>query len=221
MLVDAVEGHRLWAPAYDAGPNPLLALESRLLAERLDPLANRVFLDVATGTGRWMQHARARGARPLGFDLCPDMLRVAAAKPGLAGRLALADAFALPLPDRIGDLALCSFALGYFPSLPAAVRELARLASLVIVSDLHPQAIQRGWTRSFRTEGQLYEIRHYAYSEAQLENAARCARLAPLWRIESAFGEPERAIFRAAGKEPLFAEARHIPAVLITAWRAQ
>jgi SAM-dependent methyltransferase len=221
MLVDAVEGHRRWAPGYDVGPNPLLALETRLLAERLGPLENRIFLDVAAGTGRWMCHARSRGARALGFDLCREMLLMAAAKSGLAGRLALADARCLPIPNGIADLAVCSFALAYLPSVLAAVSELARVASFVIVSDLHPEAVVHGWTRGFRAGGQLYEIRHHPYSEAQLRDAADRAGLAPLWRIESAFGEPERAVFESAGKESLFVKACRIPAVLITAWRSQ
>ncbi len=219
MLVESIEGHRLWAPSYDATPNPVLALETRLLAERLAPLQNRVFVDVAAGTGRWMSYAAAKRARVIGFDLCREMLLMAAVKPSLAGRIAVADAGWLPLPDGVADLALCSFALAYFPSLVTAIRELARIASMVIVSDLHPQAVARGWTRSFRANGHVYEIRHRAYSEAQLQDAAHRAGLALAWRIESTFDEPERTIFRAAGKESLFAEARQIPAVLISAWR--
>ncbi len=219
MLVDTIEGHRLWAPGYDARPNPLLALETRLLADHLAPLENRVFVDVAAGTGRWISYAAARGARVVGFDLCREMLLMAAAKPSLTGRIAVADAGSLPLADGVADLALCSFALAYFPSLVTAIRELARVASMVIVSDLHPRAVAHGWTRSFRANGQIFEIRHRAYSEAQLQDAACGAGLALAWRIESAFGEPERMVFRAASRESLFAEARQIPAVLISAWR--
>jgi SAM-dependent methyltransferase len=220
-LVDAAEGYRLWAPDYDTGPNPLLALETRLLANRLGPLGGRIFLDVAAGTGRWMAYARARGAQVFGFDLCPEMLMAAAAKRGLAGRVALADACELPLPDAVADFAVCSLALGYFRSLAAAVRELARVASRVVVSDLHPEALGCGWTRSFRAAGEVYQIRHHAYTEEELKAAAEDAGLEPLWRLAARFGEPERAVFRAAGKESFFDPVRETPALLLTAWRSR
>jgi hypothetical protein len=37
--------------------------------------------------------------------------------------------------------------------------------------------------------------------------------------VEASFGEPEREIFRRAGKERAFDEACLLPAVLITLWR--
>jgi SAM-dependent methyltransferase len=218
MRIEAVEGHRIWAPTYDDGRNPLLALETRLLADRLEPLRGRTFLDVAAGTGRWMLHARTRGARVIGVDLCREMLLTAARKPHLAGRLVLGDASCLPIADGAADVALCSFALGYFPSLPAAFAEMARAACTVVISDLHPKAVEHSWARSFRANGRLYELDHHAYSEAELDAAARCAGLAPLWRMEASLGEPERPIFRAAGREWLFPAASLIPAVLMTAW---
>jgi SAM-dependent methyltransferase len=221
MLVDALKAHQIWAADYDAGPNPLLALETRLLTGRLEPLGGRVFVDVGAGTGRWMVHARTRGAKVFGFDLCREMLMAAAAKPGLAGRLALADACALPLATGIADVAVCSLALAYFPSLRAAICELSRVASRVVVSDLHPEALRQGWTRSFRAAGQVYEIGHYAYSEAELDEAADNAGLEPFWRVAAAFDESERTIFRAAGKEEVFDRVRATPALLVTAWRSR
>lgn len=221
MRVDSIEGHRIWAPAYDSSANPLLALETRLIGERLEPLSGRTFLDVASGTGRWMRHAQSRGARVLGIDLCWEMLAVAAGRRALVGRLAHADACALPVKTRTVDLALCSFALAYFPSLALALAEMARVASLVVISDLHPRAVEHGWTRSFRVAGQSYELDHQSYSESALSRSADHAGLVPLWRIEASFGEPERKIFHATGKESNFPAVCRIPAVLITAWQSR
>lgn len=221
IRVESIRGHGLWAPVYDSGANPLLALETRLLAERLEPLEGRKFLDVAAGTGRWMRHAQSRGASALGIDLCWEMLAAAAERIALAGRLAHADACSLPVRSESVDLALCSFALAYFPSLGRSLGEMARAASLVIISDLHPRAAEQGWTRSFRVAGQTYELQHRAYSESELNRSAARAGLVPLWRIEAPFGEPERKIFQAAGKEATFAGVCRIPAVLITAWQSR
>lgn len=215
------EGHRNWAASYDAGPNPLLALEARHLLDRLSPLRAPRFLDIACGTGRWMQWAQQCGSRVFGVDFCPEMLFEASRKPGLAGCLSLADACRIPFSDGAADLTICSFALGYLPSVQQAIAEMARVSrrgGRVVVSDLHPSALAAGWTRSFRSDGQLYEIDHYRQPIAAWEAAAESAGLALDWRLEASFSEPERDIFRQAGKESSFSELSSIPALLAMSW---
>jgi malonyl-CoA O-methyltransferase len=221
-----MEGHRIWAASYDSGPNPLLALETRLLLSRLRPIVISRFLDVACGTGRWMQLARKflmqqRGPQVFGVDFCPEMLLEAARKPGLAGLLSLADAGRIPLADGAVDLVLCSFALGYFPSAAQAIAEMARVAlkgGRVVVTDLHPCALAAGWTRSFRSNGQVYAIDHHHHAIAEWRAAADSAGLTVDWVLEASFGEPERQIFRGAGKDWSFPEVSRIPALLGMAW---
>lgn len=222
MRVTAIEGHRNWAASYDAVPNPLLALEARHLLQRLSPLQASRFLDIACGTGRWMLLAQQRGSRAFGVDFCPEMLLAASRKPGLAGYLGLADACRIPVADGAADLTLCSFALGYLPSPHHAIAEMARVSrkgGRVVVTDLHPRALAAGWTRSFRSDGQIYEIDHHAHPVAAWEAAAQSAGLTLDWRLEASFGEPEREIFRRAGKDSLFLELSRIPALLAMCWR--
>jgi ubiquinone/menaquinone biosynthesis C-methylase UbiE len=221
VRVSTIEGHRHWAAHYDADPNPLLALETRLLLERLSPLRVSRFLDIACGTGRWMLRAQQFGSRVFGVDFCPEMLFEAACKPGLAGCLSLADACRIPFSDGAADLTLCSFALGYLPSLHQAIAEMARVSrrgGRVVVSDLHPSALAAGWTRSVRSDGQVYEIDHYRHPIAAWEAAAESVGLALDWRLEAGFSEPEREIFRQAGKESSFSELSRIPALLAMSW---
>jgi len=97
-------------------------------------------------------------------------------------------------------------------------QELARVSRQVIVSDLHPDAARAGWTRSFRAGGRIYELVHHEHSIAELDDCARSAGLVRKWRVETSFGEPEREVFRRAGKESAFDKARLVPAVLITVW---
>ncbi len=218
MVVSAIEGHRIWSRQYDESPNAILALEMRVLAPRLGILAGRTICDAGSGTGRWMEWASGEGARVFGFDACREMIIESSRKPGLEGRSAQADVCRIPLANNSVDIALCSFTLGYLPSSLEVLGELARVARCVIVSDLHPEAVNRGWTRSFRAEGERYEMAHHGHSIAQLDAAAKTARLIPAWRSEPSFGEPEREIFRRAGREAAFEEASRLPAILITAW---
>lgn len=202
-------------------PNPLLALESRLLAPRLGALAGQSILDVGTGTGRWMEYAADRGARALGIDVSPQMLGVAARKPALSRRLTLGDAGSLPFRSDSIDLAICSFTLSYLPFATAAFGEMARVARRVIVSDLHPAAMLSGWTRSFHGAGGSWRIEHFYHSLAELNETARAAGMKLDWTAEAAFDLPELRFFELAGKRALFDEVSHTPAVLAALWSAE
>ncbi len=217
--IGANEAFRLWAPDYDATPNALLALETRVLSARVDIRAGMRILDAGCGTGRWMCRARERGASVFGIDSCREMLIQSEHERELRGRSALADIVAIPLQDNAVDLALCSFTMAYVPSAVRAFRELTRVSRRVIVSDLHPEAARAGWTRSFRSGDRRFSVAHVDRSAADLDRFAHQAALTPVWRMEVPFGEPERAVFARAGKEEAFEKARGIPAVLIMLWR--
>jgi SAM-dependent methyltransferase len=219
--VTAIEGHRIWAANYDDGLNPLLALETRVLLEKLPELAGLRFLDVACGSGRWMRLAQRRGAQVFGVDLCVAMLIEAARKPGLAGRLSIGDANHLPVDSGSADLTLCSFALGYLASPRRAIAEMARVSrkgACILVTDLHPGALAAGWTRSFRANGQVFEMDHHRHSMADWDAAAEAAGLGRVWSLDACFGELEREIFARAGKGSTFDDLSRIPAVLAMCW---
>jgi SAM-dependent methyltransferase len=203
MQLSVQEGYRLWAPAYDCGPNPLLALERRILQDRLGSLEGKILLDAGTGTGRWMKYAQSAGARTLGVDLSADMLALA------SGNRVRADIRRLPFADNAADIALCSMTVGYVRSFGDVLAELLRVAPRVIVSDLHPSAFRAGWTRSFRLDGEKYEIEHHCHS---LHN------LGADWLIEASFGESERHIFEATSKRDVFEDLQCVPAIYAACW---
>ena len=216
-----MEGHRLWAPVYDSKPNPLLALEGRVLRELLGPIPQRRFLDVACGTGRWMTYVHERGGIVFGADLCAEMLVEAHRKAVLRGTLVMADAGNLPFRSRFADVSLCSFAAGYLPNLDHAVAELARVTRTggkVIISDLHPEGVSNGWTRSFRLGPAHYEMQHFAPSVDRLRNAGERAKLRFQNQFDTCFGPQERPLFIELGKERQFAQVSAIPAVWIGVW---
>jgi len=217
-LVGVADGYRLWAATYDAWPNPLLALEQRIAAPLLGSLKGARMLDICAGTGRWMAIAAHMRARVIGVDLSPEMLGRAAEKPGLAGRLVVGDIARLPFANRAADIAICSFAVSYVPSVRQAFREIARVSRRVMISDMHPAAADAGWTRSFETAYRKCRIAHYRYSLAEIEEAAYAADLRPECNIEASFGEPERIIFEKAGKRDRFEEASKIPAIFVKTW---
>jgi ubiquinone/menaquinone biosynthesis C-methylase UbiE len=149
------------------------------------------------------------------------MLAQAQRKMGIRACLALADSRHLPFPDGCADVVVCSFSLGYVDPLDAVLKEVARVVKpggTIYASDFHPEAHRRGWTRSLRNGDRILEIRHHRYSIEELMRAAQGVGLKSKELFELTIGEPERLIFRNAGKESLFDEACKVPAVLIAHW---
>ncbi len=101
-------------------------LEKDLLVRFMGDVAGQAALDVGTGTGHFAQFLAERGARVVGVDISRAMLRVAAAKSGMAP-LVQADAAALPFGDGIFDLVLSVTALEFVPDAARAAGEMARV----------------------------------------------------------------------------------------------
>jgi len=217
--VSTAEGYECWAPIYDRARNPLLALEERHLSPLLTNLRNKSVLDLACGTGRWLERLMTQGcASGVGIDCSIAMLRVAATKNAIRGHLTRADCESLPFPSAAFDLAICSFAVGHIRNLGCMARELGRVTKTgadVFVSDLHPGAYGRGWRVGFRDGNTAIQIEMQSRAAEEIvqefeANGFECLALEPLW-----LGEPERPIFTAAGKSDSFVEACKIPAVLV------
>ena len=216
VLLPPKAGYDLWARSWDRDPSPIVALEERTIAPWLADLRRKIFIEASCGTGRWLGHAAGGGGQVTGFDLSPAMLAEAAAKPGLPGRVALADSRALPAENGCADIVLCALALGHMPPAETTVAELARVVApggTLIVTDFHPEASRAGWKRTFRGGREVYEVENHPYSIA-----AVCRVLAQTgFRLrelsEPCFGESERDVFPRAGRGDLFEAACGRPAI--------
>lgn len=213
------EAYALWADSYDSDPTPLLALEERELLPLLPCLKGKFVLDVACGTGRWLSLLLARGAgQGIGFDLSHEMLAQARRKHAIRGSLARADCTAIPVSSGKVDIAVCSFAVGYVADLGALASELSRVlreGGHLIVTDLHPSGLGRGWRRTFRHNGEVVEIANFRFSIERLCGSFREHGFRLEQVLSPHFGDPERPIFRRCRKEHLFEQLQAGPAILI------
>ena len=218
-LLTPLAGFRAWAPIYDREPNPLVALEERILRQKLELAPRDRVLDLATGTGRWLDHTLKREANSVGMDLSSAMLGIARAKFPLRGRLVQADICALPFASDCVDLAICSLSLAYIADLAQVMRECSRVARRLIISDMHPAAMKAGWTRSFRVGPHSFDIEHVCHTWSELEWTAEQCGFESKWTCEAHFNEADRPLFAASGREAAFEMVRAIPALLIAEWR--
>jgi ubiquinone/menaquinone biosynthesis C-methylase UbiE len=204
----AREAYALLAPEYDRSPNALISLEERTMAPMLPDLRGRRAVDVGAGRGRWAARLAARGAFAIAVDFCHEMLE-RSSTPAVQ-----ADGALLPLRDSCAEFVVCAFALGYALNIFAELRRIVRPGGMVLASDVHPEALGRGWTRTFRHNGGVIEVAHDPYSLEDLR--APELRLTDLF--EPRLGAPERAFFEQAGCPERFAEACRFPAIFVAQW---
>lgn len=217
--ISADEGYNLWADSWDTTPSPIVALEHRMLQRWIHELQPGRIVDVGCGTGRWAEPLAA-----IGFDSSIAMLGVAARKPSLCGKVAAANATALPVATGAARVVVCNLIFGHIREQAAAIHEIARIlepGGTLILTDFHPAGAAHGWRRTFRQGGQVYELESHPYTIEWLQSCGSAVSLLAQEWVEAMIGEPEREHFHRAGRPDLFDAARKIPAVLLSRWTRQ
>ena len=93
---------------------------------RLVPEPGRLTVDIGCGEGRLTRHLKQLGHNIIGIDASVSLVAAARAfDPSMD--VCLADAAALPLGEASADLAIAFMSLHDIDSMPAAVREVARV----------------------------------------------------------------------------------------------
>lgn len=160
--LSSLDAYALWADTYPAqAHNTLMQLEQQAVASLLPPMRHKRVLDVACGSGRYMEIAQASQARVMGCDNSLAMLQHATLP------VAAADCAALPFPTGWFDIVICGLAIGHLTRIDTAIHEMARvLASdgVLVVSDLHPYQTLNGAKRTFQgSDGRTYAVEHHLH----------------------------------------------------------
>ncbi|HWG75769.1 MAG TPA: class I SAM-dependent methyltransferase [Steroidobacteraceae bacterium] len=180
LELTASEAYELWAANYPPmAHNALMRAEERAMLNWLPPsLHGSRVVDIGCGSGRYLLHARQRGATLLGVDQSAAMLRAAAGN-GLP--VVRGDVLRLPICSSWADLALCALTLGHVTTLETALREIARVLhgpGTALCSEPHPAGTALGWQRSFRVGTQDYAVQHITHTYADWHRACSATGLA-------------------------------------------
>ncbi|WP_244287079.1 class I SAM-dependent methyltransferase [Amycolatopsis rubida] len=136
-----------------------------------------------------------RGHHVVAVDGSPEMLSHAKADSTL-----VADLHELPVDDGSQDVVLCGLALSHMPDLGPVIAEFARVLAPgghLVLSDVHPEQVQRGSIPSVRTaDGDPARERSSHHRVGDYLRAFFAASLAPV-----SCEEPT----------PALAEPRHVP----------
>jgi cytosine/adenosine deaminase-related metal-dependent hydrolase/ubiquinone/menaquinone biosynthesis C-methylase UbiE len=216
----AVEAFDAWSEVYDTQPNPLLALEERVLGSIMPDVRGLDVLDAGCGTGRWLQKLADQSPRSLlGVDISPAMLLLAGIKLSRTCSLRLGNCTALPVSDTACDMVLSSFVLSYLDDLDTFAREIDRVArpgATIFLTDMHPETEAfRGWKRAFKVKGAETQITARGWDLQQIIQAFQARGFKLVSLNEPAFGEEERQIFEECGKLELYHSTEALPAIYV------
>jgi cytosine/adenosine deaminase-related metal-dependent hydrolase/ubiquinone/menaquinone biosynthesis C-methylase UbiE len=202
-----------WAPSYDTQPNPLLALEQRVLLPRLGDVRGLDVLDAGCGTGRWLGQFAGRSPRSLvGVDISPVMLGLAASKLNHGCELLLGSCTALPVRAASADLVLSSFVVSYLDDVEGFAQEIDRVSrpgAMIFLTDMHPETeASLRWKRGTQLDGRGWPL-------SRIVQAFEDRGFTQVSLIEPVFGTPERHIFEECGREDLYESAAGLPAIYV------
>ena len=177
--LDPVAGYALWAANYPPySHNPFMRAEERaMLALLPQGLDGKRVLDVGCGSGRYLLHARRRGATVCGVDRSLEMLAQASAQ-GL--EVIQGSVTCVPVTAGWADIVVCALTLGHVADLTAALTELARVlkdTGTLLCSDFHPIADTLGWKRTFAVDDQRYAVQYTTHRYAHWHAASKAAGL--------------------------------------------
>ena len=153
--------------------------QEQVIARFLDPVRDRVVLDVGTGAGRAAIALARRGAAVTAVDASAEMLAVARRRADEAGvkvTFTREDVHGLPFADRSFSGVVCLRVLMHTPDWKRSLAELCRVASDRVVFDypalLSAAALQSAARRVAHAAGARVEA-YRVFSDASIRAALR------------------------------------------------
>jgi len=172
QTMDAAQAYDLWASSYDnQSDNLLIYLDDQVFAAMSETISyeGKVVADIGCGTGRHWQNLLSRSpSRLIGYDVSEEMLVMLRHKFPQAETHVLKGNSLEGLQDASCDIIISNLVIGYIADLGATFAEWNRVLKhkgMVMITDLHPEALQKGGGgRSFSHGQKTVQIKNYTHS---------------------------------------------------------
>lgn len=182
--LSSLDAYALWAQNYPPHVhNPLMQAEESAMLDLMPPLAEKVVLDLACGSGRFSRIARESHAKQvIALDNSYAMLATGIhALVEDAPQFGQATLTEIPLKSNSIDVILCGLAVGHIPNLAPALAEMSRIlkpSGIALISDFHPFLFLSGKQRTFTApDGKTFAVEHYAHLHSRYWSAGSAVNL--------------------------------------------
>lgn len=162
--LNPLDAYALWAEQYPPeAHNDLMKIEEQAMMSIMPDLQNKIVLDLACGSGRYILKARQLGSSIVyGLDFSLPMLSRAR---DITNQLVLGNMTSLPFESDSINVVICGLSIGHIPDLMPVYREISRILSpngFMVCSDIHPFGKFAGWKRQFTSSnGREYSVEHH------------------------------------------------------------
>lgn len=172
-------GYDLWAGSYDNQPdNLILRLDEEILGPFLQEtsLNGRSVADIGCGTGRhWGKLFAAQPESVTGFDVSQGMLTQLQKKYPSANTVLLENN-KLNVQDAAFDVIISTLTIAHIEALESTFEEWNRVlkpGGELIITDYHPEALQRDAKRTFRHQGKTIALKSYVHPLDKLRELSK------------------------------------------------
>ncbi len=170
-------GYDLWAPIYDAYPNPTVALDDLCFPSYWQHLKFKNILEIGCGTGRHTHRIQNNGNKVTAIDLSSEMLRIARTKlKSGAVEFIEGDFMKLNhLRENNFDAVISSLVIEHIACLDEfflKVNKILKIGGEVYLSEVHPARAADGKTAHFKMSKDEIYLTSFRHEESQIAHHA-------------------------------------------------
>lgn len=210
----------LWASGYDDQPdNLMLYLDEGVFRGLLDEVVimDKVVADIGCGTGRhWEKIYERKPARLIGYDVSVGMLERLNKKFPAAETVQL-NSFLLPeLADASCDVIISTLAVAHMEFMGKTLEEWDRVlknGGVVIITDYHPDALEKGGKRTFHHNGKVMAVKNYIHSVSAIQEMAKQLGWSTVRFTERVIDESVKAFYQQQNALALFERFKGVPII--------
>jgi len=156
----------------------MLALDETVFSELLEDvdIQGKSVIDIGCGTGRhWKKILEKSPAALTGYDVSEKMLEILQQKFPTAITHLLHEDKLRETSDNSVDVLVSTLTIAHIENVETAMTEWDRVlkpGAVVLITDYHPMALQKGGKRTFSYNGKTVSVKNYIHSIEKLQAIA-------------------------------------------------